>query len=116
MERRQVTEQELFLTIVDTEGAVHKVPALPGWRVMEIIRDNGLPILAECGGSCACATCHVYVDPAWTGKLSVPSDDEQFMLDSVTHYDPKASRLSCQILMTKELDGMTVTLAPESKP
>lgn len=111
-----MTEKELALTVIDQEGIEHVVPALAGWRVMEIIRDNDLPIRAECGGSCACATCHVYVAKQWQDKINPMTDGEQFMLDTVEGYDAKASRLSCQILMQDELDGLTVTLAPGSEP
>ena len=111
-----MTEKELSVIVTDQEGKVHTVPALSGWRVMEIIRDNDLPIRAECGGSCACATCHVYVGAEWRAKMPPVSDEEQYMLDGVDGYDASASRLSCQILMKDELDGLRVTLAPGSEP
>jgi 2Fe-2S ferredoxin len=111
-----VTDKELTITVIDQDGEMHKIPALAGWRVMEIIRDNDLPIRAECGGACACATCHVYVDKQWTSKLLLPDSEEEYMLDSVDGFDPERSRLSCQILMRDELDGLTVTLAPGSEP
>lgn len=97
--------------VTDQHGERHTLEALEGFRVMEIIRDWGLDIKAECGGACACATCHVYVDPEWTGKLYAPRDDEIDMLDSAFHVESN-SRLSCQLLMSKELDGLEVTLAP----
>ncbi|MEM6781812.1 MAG: 2Fe-2S iron-sulfur cluster-binding protein [Pseudomonadota bacterium] len=99
------------IIVTDFEGKDHELDALEGWRVMEIIRDYGLPIKAECGGACSCATCHVYVDDAWVGKLIPKTDDEEDMLDEA--YDVQDnSRLSCQILMNAELDGLKVTLAP----
>ncbi len=100
---------KIFVT--DQQGTEHELEGIEGWRVMEIIRDSGLPIKAECGGCCACATCHVYVDADWIPKLYPMRDDEQDALDlapAVTDY----SRLSCQILMSDELDGLRVTLAP----
>lgn len=106
----------LTLVVIDQTGQRHEVPALAGWRVMEIIRDHGLPIRAECGGSCACATCHVYVDPAWRAALVPARDDEEEMLDTVSGLDPQRSRLSCQLLMRDDLDGLVVTLAPDSEP
>ena len=112
----KMNEKELTLRVVDQEGVTHDVPALAGWRVMEIIRDNDLPIRAECGGSCACATCHVYVAAEWREKLAPADGEEQHMLDSVEGYDAQASRLSCQILMRDDLDGLAVTLAPGSEP
>jgi 2Fe-2S ferredoxin len=100
------------IVVTDRDGAVHRLDALEGWRVMEIIRDHGLPIKAECGGACACATCHVYVDPAWQGRLHPAEDDELDMLDTALCVED-SSRLACQILFDATLDGLTVTLAPE---
>ena len=61
--------------VTDPDGTEHALDAVEGWRVMEIIRDHGLPIKAECGGACACATCHVYVDEAWLDKIA-PMNEE----------------------------------------
>ena len=82
------------ITVIDQEGNSHEVPALDGWRVMEVIRDNDLPIKAECGGACSCATCHVYVDPAWLDKLVPSTDEETEMLDEAFEIEDN-SRLSC---------------------
>lgn len=101
--------------VTDHNGKEHELEALEGWRVMEVIRDWGLPIKAECGGACACATCHVFVDPEWQGKLFPPTDEEEDMLDTVPDIEDN-SRLSCQILMSEELDGLKVSLAPSAKP
>jgi len=99
--------------VVDQEGVEHELEAIEGWRVMEIIRDWGHNIKAECGGAGACATCHVYVDSEWQDKLAAPSLEEEAMLDHA--YDvADNSRLSCQILMSEELDGLKVTLAASS--
>jgi ferredoxin, 2Fe-2S len=103
------------LHVIDRSGTLHVVEGLDGWRVMEIIRDQGLPIKAECGGACACATCHVYVDEAWIGKLVPPTDEELERLDDAFEVTA-ASRLSCQILMREDFDGLTVSLAPGSEP
>ena len=98
--------------VTDPEGVEHALDATEGYQVMEIIRDAGLPIRAECGGCCACATCHVYVDPAWADRLPAQSEDEADMLD--LGFDVRAnSRLSCQIPFAEALDGLKVTLAPE---
>jgi 2Fe-2S ferredoxin len=98
---------KIFVT--DQEGKEHELEGLDGWRVMEIIRDYGLPIKAECGGACACATCHVYVDEDWLDKLPPMREDEEDMLDEA--YDPRDnSRLSCQLIMNESLDGLRVTL------
>lgn len=106
----------LTLIVIDRQGVRHKIPALAGWRIMEIIRDHMLPIKAECGGSCACATCHVYVDEKWLDKIPSAYPEEEDMLDTVDGLDMRRSRLSCQILMSDALDGMEVTLAPGSEP
>ncbi len=85
--------------------------AVEGWRVMEIIRDYGLPIKAECGGACACATCHVYVDDAWIERLVPMREEEEDMLDEAMEVEEN-SRLSCQIILDENLDGLRVRLAP----
>jgi len=101
------------IVVTDQKGEVHELEGLDGWRVMEVIRDWGLDIKAECGGSCTCATCHVYVGEAWLDKLPPVSDDEDDLL--YTAPDKRAnSRLSCQILCTEELDGLEVTIADSS--
>ena len=97
----------------DRNGAEHNVEGRDGWTVMEILRDAGLPITAECGGACACATCHVYVDQDWYAKLEAPSDSEVDMLDMALAVEPDSSRLSCQIVCSEALDGIKVTVAPE---
>ncbi len=103
------------IIVTDQDGATHELEAIEGWRVMEIIKDHGLPIKAECVGCCACGTCHVYVDDAWVDKLYPMRDDEQDALDTAFDVTDR-SRLSCQIIMSEELDGLKVTLAPGSEP
>ncbi len=102
---------DLFIIVTDPDGQDHQTPALAGWRVMEIIRDAGLPIKAECGGACACATCHVYVDPVWVDRLDPPRDDERDLILDHAVKPNATSRLSCQILMRDDLNGLHVTLA-----
>ena len=96
--------------VTDLDGKEHALDAIEGWRVMEIIRDHGLPIKAECGGCCACATCHVYVDQDWLDKISDMRDEEEDMLDEAMDVEDN-SRLSCQIIMSAELDGLKLSLA-----
>lgn len=103
----------MFINVRLPDGSTHRLEALEGWRVMEVIRDWGLPIKAECGGACACATCHVWVSKAWAEKLAPPKHEESEMLDGAFQVDER-SRLCCQIIMTAELDGLEVELAPES--
>jgi len=100
------------IVVTDREGAEHVIEGTPGWSVMEIIRENDLPVEAACGGCCACATCHVYVDAAWLDKLEAASDEEDRMLDEAYQVQEN-SRLSCQIPFAAALDGLKVTLAPE---
>jgi len=102
----------MHVRVVDREGEERELEALEGWRLMEIIRDWGMPIKAECGGACACATCHVYVAQDWVEKLHPPLEDELDRLDEAYDVRPN-SRLACQILFSPELDGLTVVLAPE---
>jgi ferredoxin, 2Fe-2S len=101
------------LTIITRDGESHEVEGRAGWSVMENIRDHGFDeLLALCGGCCSCATCHVHVDPEWSGKLKPRGDDEDDLLDTSEH-KIETSRLSCQILFTPEMDGLTVRIAPE---
>jgi 2Fe-2S ferredoxin len=98
------------IRVTDRAGETHEVPALEGWRVMEIIRDHGLDIDGLCGGACACATCHVHVQPDWERRLPAASDEEEGMLDELPAFAP-GSRLSCQIIWSPALDGLEVALA-----
>ncbi len=100
------------LIVTDREGARHELEGTPGWSVMEIIRENDLPVEAACGGCCACATCHVYVEPEWLAKLPEANPDEGMMLDEAFEVRDN-SRLSCQLKYGEALDGLQVTLAPE---
>jgi 2Fe-2S ferredoxin len=107
-------EATLKIFVIDRHGAEHELHAVEGWRVMEIIRDWGLDMKGECGGACACATCHVYVDRDWMDAVTPASDEEIDQLDLAPATEP-GSRLSCQILMRPEFDGLRVRLAPGSE-
>jgi ferredoxin, 2Fe-2S len=97
------------ITFTDSKGSVRTVDAEAGATVMEAaIRHNVPEIVAECGGACACATCHVYVDEAWLPKVGKPSGMEEDMLDFAYDVKPN-SRLSCQIKIVDALDGLKVT-------
>ena len=98
------------ITYIEFNGTPHEVDVPAGLSVMEGAIDNNIPgIEAECGGACSCATCHVYVDPAWFEKTGSPEHLEQDMLESA--YDLKeTSRLSCQIEVSDELDGLVVRM------
>jgi 2Fe-2S ferredoxin len=102
------------ITYIQPDGAQTVVEAKAGWSVMEgAIKNRVRGIDADCGGACACATCHVYVDEAWREKTGSPSAMEESMLDFAEGVEPN-SRLSCQIKVTAELDGLIVRL-PESQ-
>ena len=99
---------------VDHEGTERVVEATNGESVMETAIKNSIPgIDADCGGACACATCHVYVDEAFMDKVGTPEDMEQSMLDFAESVQSN-SRLSCQISVSDDLDGLKVT-TPESQ-
>jgi 2Fe-2S ferredoxin len=102
------------ITYIEFNGKEHVVDVAPGLSVMEGAVKNMIPgIDADCGGACACATCHVHVDAAWRGKVGGPSDMEETMLDFAEGVEPD-SRLSCQIKVTPELDGLIVRM-PKSQ-
>ena len=102
------------ITYIEHSGAEHTVDVKTGLSVMEGAIKNNVPgIDADCGGACACATCHVYVDAAFEGKTGEKSAMEESMLDFAENAEPN-SRLSCQIKVTDELDGLIVRL-PESQ-
>ena len=102
------------ITYVDSSGAERTVEGKNGMTVMETAIKHNVPgIDADCGGACACATCHVYVDPAWTDKLSTRSAMEESMLDFAENVQPN-SRLSCQIRVSDALDGLVVR-TPENQ-
>ena len=103
------------ITYVEHGGKEHVVEVANGMTVMEGARDNNIPgIEADCGGACACSTCHVYVDPAWIEKLPPKDDMEEDMLDFADEPDAERSRLTCQLTVTDALDGLRVQM-PEKQ-
>ncbi len=103
------------ITYIEHKGRQHTVEVPNGLTVMEGARDNGIPgIEADCGGACACSTCHVYVDPAWVGKLPKKDSMEEDMLDFAFAPDPARSRLTCQLKVSDALDGLKVFM-PEKQ-
>jgi len=102
------------ITFIEHNGTQHEVDVSNGLTVMEAARDNNIPgIEADCGGACACSTCHVYVDTAWSDKLPAKDEMEEDMLDFA--YEPsELSRLTCQVKVTDELDGLVVRM-PEKQ-
>ena len=99
------------INVTDQTGVIHTIGAEPGASLMLAIRQADLPIKAECGGCCLCATCHVYVADDWQGQLLPKSADEDMTLSEGCEI-LDSSRLACQIEMTTALDGLTVTIAP----
>ena len=101
------------LTIISRDGGEKHINGAAGLSLMEAIRDAGIDeLLALCGGCCSCATCHVYIDPAFAATLPPVGEDENDLLDSSGHRN-EMSRLSCQIKLGAEHDGLRATIAPE---
>lgn len=99
--------------VVDRSGQEKIIDILPGTTLMQAIADDGIAdLLALCGGVCSCATCHVYVEGEVADRLPPASDDEKSLLEFASHCQEN-SRLSCQIRLTAELDGLRATVAPE---
>jgi 2Fe-2S ferredoxin len=94
------------ITFIEHDGAVHEVDAENGSTVMEAAMKGGVTsIVAECGGSCTCSTCHVYIEEGWVDRLPKPEAEEEDQLDFAFDLKPN-SRLSCQITVTDALDGL----------
>ena len=103
------------ITYVEFNGTEHVVEVANGLTVMEGARDNNIPgIEADCGGACACSTCHVYVDAAWVEKLPAKDDMEEDMLDFAFEPDAGRSRLTCQLKVSDDLNGLVVHM-PEKQ-
>ncbi len=102
------------VTFIEHNGKTHEIEAAGGSTIMEAATKHNIPgIDADCGGACACATCHVYVDDAWVSKIPAMGSMEESMLDFAENVQPN-SRLSCQIILNEDLDGIVVTI-PESQ-
>jgi 2Fe-2S ferredoxin len=102
------------MIFVERNGTPREVDAPIGLSVLEVAHKHGVDIEGACEGSLACSTCHVIVDPEWFARLAKPSEDEEDMLDLAFGLE-KTSRLGCQIVITKELDGLTVKLPASSR-
>ena len=100
------------LSVVDRNGGEHEVETAPEGSLMETLRELDYGVTAICGGMCSCATCHIYVDPAWAEKLPPPMSDERELLTELSHYKEN-SRLSCQVEFTAALSGLKVTIAED---
>lgn len=102
-----------LLHVINRDGKELEVRAPNGVSLMEPLRDIEDGVSAICGGMCSCATCHVYVDEAWAGKLKPRMSDETDMLKDLNSFRPATSRLSCQVQLGPEHEGLRVALAPE---
>jgi len=102
------------ITYIEQTGEAHAVDVPVGNSLMEGGRNAGIAgIVAECGGACSCSTCHVYVHPDWVDRLPPKESMEEDMLDFAPAMDPDRSRLSCQIRISEELDGLVVNVPAE---
>lgn len=99
------------INVTDLSGNCRKIEAQSGLTLMEVLRDEGYQeILAMCGGCCSCATCHVHINQQTSQLLPVIEEDEELLLELADNYDPELSRLSCQIQLQDQHDGLQVTL------
>jgi 2Fe-2S ferredoxin len=102
------------MIVVDRDGKDHEIEARTGQKIMEILRELDYGVAAICGGLCSCATCHVYVDGAWEGRLPKPQSDELELLKELQDFRDGSSRLSCQVDFTDEISGIKVAIAPDT--
>jgi 2Fe-2S ferredoxin len=101
------------MVVTDRDGNVHVVEGRVGVKLMETLREFDYGVTAICGGLCSCATCHVFVQPEWMGRLPAPQGDEKELLVELQNYDAPSSRLSCQVDFTEALDGLELKIAPD---
>ncbi|MDR7330683.1 2Fe-2S iron-sulfur cluster-binding protein [Corynebacterium guangdongense] len=106
---------EQNINVIDREGDAHVIPWGDDQVLMEALRDNDMPILASCGGTESCATCHVYLEKDVIEKLQPRSDDEIELLTDAEGFDADCSRLSCQVAYDEDFADITVTIAPEDE-
>jgi len=105
-----MTSANPVIVYIEHDGTEHRIEAEVGKSVMQNAVDRAVRgIVGDCGGACACATCHGYVDPRFRDRLPAKSETEELMLDGTMNTQPN-SRLTCQIVMTPELDGLVVRL------
>jgi 2Fe-2S ferredoxin len=101
------------MVVVDRDGIEHGIEGRTGVSLMETLREVEWGVAAICGGMCSCATCHIFVDPDWAGRLPAPQPDEKELLQELVGYDPARSRLSCQVNFEESLDGLRIEIAPD---
>ncbi len=105
---------KISITLIERDGAERTIEdAETGRSLMEVAKENDVDgILGECGGGCACATCHVYVEPEWRDVLGEADVLEEMTLEGVSHILQDNSRLGCQVLLRDDMDGLRVRVAP----
>lgn len=101
------------MQVKDRDGVEHEIDGQLGVKLMETLREYDYGVTAICGGLCSCATCHIFIDPDWGGRLPAPQGDEKELLVELQNYDPARSRLSCQVDFTADLDGLRLEIAPD---
>ncbi|MBT5603475.1 MAG: 2Fe-2S iron-sulfur cluster binding domain-containing protein [Gammaproteobacteria bacterium] len=101
------------IRVTDRDGQQHTLEASNGSILMETLRDEGMGVAAICGGQCACATCHCFIDPAWYDQLESAAAEEAELLEFLDFHEPGRSRLACQVIITDQLDGLLLTVSPE---
>ena len=101
------------MVVVDRDGVEHSIDGRTGVSLMETLREMEWGVAAICGGMCSCATCHIFVDGDWAGRLPAPQPDEKELLQELVGYDPARSRLSCQVNFEESLDGLRIEIAPD---
>ncbi len=99
--------------VTDSEGEQHEVEAQVGLPIMETLRDLDNGVMALCGGMCSCATCHCYIEEPWAASLPPKKEDELDLLEDLESFREGQSRLTCQVKMTEDLDGIRVEVAPD---
>ena len=102
-----------LIKVTDRDGIEHDVEGNTKFTLMENLRDLEYGVAAVCGGMCACATCHVWIDPEWYGKLTPMHSDEKDLVGDLSTYREGSSRLSCQIKFTEALAGMKLRIADD---
>lgn len=100
------------INITNRAGEESQIQGEIGLSIMENLRDNDYEVEAICGGQCSCATCHVYIDESWMEKTGTRGDEENELLEELECIQA-GSRLSCQVEFTEDLDGLTITIAPD---
>jgi 2Fe-2S ferredoxin len=101
------------MIVTDRDGVEHRIEGKAGVSIMETLREVEWGTAAICGGMCSCATCHIYVEQSWQGRLPAAQPDERELLQELVGYDPAKSRLSCQVHFEESLAGLEIEIAQD---